>query len=99
MTLVQQMANIGSEVDRAIGAHAAGRADRFDHAVARALQLFDLSAADARWRGPRRREILRSREAFCALLFDPDAASDSGARMSAYFLQFAVAARRPGAPR
>ncbi|MEX1113476.1 MAG: DUF5674 family protein, partial [Patescibacteria group bacterium] len=67
LSLVEQLANIGSEVDRAIKAHEAGRRDRRDAAVDRGLELFDLTAADDRWRGARRREVLRAREEFCAL--------------------------------
>jgi hypothetical protein len=94
MTLVEQLANVGSEVDRSVRAHAAGKAARFDHALARALELFDLTAADARWAGGRRREILRAREEFCRLFFDSTVGPESAAGLSAYFLQFAVAARR-----
>ena len=54
----------GSEVDRAIRAYNAGNRNRFDGALARALELFDLTAADDRWRGARRREILRARSEF-----------------------------------
>lgn len=66
-TLVEQLAHVGSEVDRAIRAFEAGKQDRFELALARALELFDLTAADARWRGLRCREILRAREEFCRL--------------------------------
>jgi len=94
MSLVEQMANVGSEVDRSIRAHAERKATRFDHALARALELFDLTAADARWAGPRRREILRAREEFCRLFFDPSVGAGSAAGLNSYFLQFAAAARR-----
>jgi hypothetical protein len=53
-------ANLGSEVQRAIRAHEAARHDRFEPALTRALELFDLTATDPRWRGHRRREILRA---------------------------------------
>jgi hypothetical protein len=96
MTLVEQMANVGSEVGRSIRAHAEGKTARFDNALARALELFDLTAADARWAGPRRREILRAREEFCRLFFDPRVDPESATGLEDYFLQFAVAARRPG---
>jgi hypothetical protein len=46
LTILEQMGNIGSEVERAIRAHDAGRLDRFEHALERALELFDLTAAD-----------------------------------------------------
>ena len=88
------MGNIGSEVERAIRAHEAGRQDRFDRALDRALELFDLTAADDRWRGPSRREILRAREEFCRLFFDPDPPTGSAEGLKRYFLAFAIAARR-----
>lgn len=91
---MEQLAHVGSEVDRAIRAHASGRRARFEAALARALELFDLTAADDRWRGPRRREILRAREEFCRLFFDDTVSPDSAAGLSRYFLAFAVAARR-----
>ena len=94
LTLMEQLANVGSEVDRAIRAHGTRNTSRFDHALARALELFDLTAADERWRGHRRREILRAREEFCRLFYDPDVPPDSAAGLSRYFLAFAVAARR-----
>lgn len=96
LTLIEQLANIGSEVDRAIKAHEAGRIDRRDAAVNRGLELFDLTAADDRWRGARRREVLRARSEFCTLFWGgadgerPDAVTS----LSRYFLHFAYAARR-----
>jgi hypothetical protein len=93
LTLVEQLANIGSEVDRAIRAHEASRADRRDAALCRGLELFDLTAADERWRGARRREVLRAREVFCGLFYD-DAPRGDSASLSRYFLHFAIAARR-----
>jgi hypothetical protein len=93
LSLPGQLANIGSEVDRAIAAWAARRPDRFDHALARALELFDLTVSDDRWRGHRRREILRAREEFCRLFFDDDVPPSATSTLRAYFLQFAVLAR------
>ena len=92
---MEQLANAGSEVDRTFRAAAAGKTERRDRAMERALELFDLTAADDRWRGPRRREVLRAREEFCRLLLAPDAnsATDSES-LSRYFLQFAVTARK-----
>lgn len=93
LSLVEQLANVGSEVDRAIKAHEAGRADRRDAAVNRGLELFDLTAADQRWRGPRRREVLRAREEFCALFWGDREQPEARASLSRYFLYFAMAAR------
>jgi hypothetical protein len=97
-SLMEQLAHVGSEVERAIRAHETRNAARFNGALARALELFDLTAADERWRGPRRREILRAREEFCRLFFDPDVSAGSAAGLRRYFLAFAVAARRPDQP-
>ena len=94
LTILEQMGNIGSEVERAIRAHDAGRQDRFELALERALDLFDLTAADDRWRGCRRREILRAREEFCRLFFDPEPPAGSAEGLKRYFLAFAIAARR-----
>lgn len=93
MTVSEQLANVGSEVERAIRAHEEGKLHRLPGAMARALELFDLSATDPRWSLPRRREILRAREEFCRLFFDEDVAADSARTMKKYFLAFAVAAR------
>jgi hypothetical protein len=94
MALVDQLANVGSEVERAIRARDAGNVTRWGHAQARALELFDLTATDPRWRGPRRREILRAREEFCRLFHTSDTTPGSADGLRRYFLAFAVAARR-----
>ncbi len=93
LSLIEQLANIGSEVSRAVSAHAAGRQDRRDAAVDRGLELFDLTAADERWRGARRREVLRAREEFCALFWGRERGADA-ASLNRYFFHFALAARR-----
>ena len=94
LTLEAQLANVGSEVDRTISAWEAQRPDRFDRALARALELFELTAGDGRWRGPRRREVLRAREEFCRLFFNQEYVRDAARALSTYFLQFAVLAQR-----
>lgn len=52
LSLIEQLANVGSELERPIRAHEAGRAERRESAVNRCLELFDLTAADGRWHGP-----------------------------------------------
>jgi hypothetical protein len=91
--LMEQLAHVGSEVERAIRAHETGKRERFDSALTRALELFDLTAADRRWNLHRRREILRAREEFCRLFFDDTVSPSSAAGLRRYFLAFAVAAR------
>ena len=99
LTLVEQLAHVGSEVERAIRAHERANLARFDGALARALELFDLTAADERWRGPKRREILRAREQFCRLFFDEVDLLSGASSLRKYFLAFATAAalQRSGA--
>ena len=94
MTIAEQLANVGSEVERALRAHESRNDTRRDHAITRALELFDLTAADPRWRGPRRREVLRAREQFCGQLFAEPSPAVSAAGLRRYFLAFAVLARR-----
>lgn len=98
LTLTQQLGNVGSEVERAIRAYAQGRADRLEHALDRALELFDLTATDRRWKFHQRREILRAREQFCRVFYDDTAEGDLADYLRKYFLQFAVAARSAGRP-
>ena len=91
--IVEQLANVGSEVGRALGARRAGRRERADSAFARALELLDLTSADPRWGGRRLREIRRAREELCRLYLG-DPSEDSAAGFEKYFLAFALAARR-----
>ena len=93
LPIVHQLAHIGSEVERAIRAHEAGKQSRFDTALARALELFDLTASDRRWNPARRREVLRAREEFCRLFFSADVPAGSAEGLRRYFLAFATAAR------
>ena len=86
------MGNVGSEVGRAIRAFSSGRTERFDRALARALELFDMTVTDARWTGARRRELCRAREEFCRLFFDQTVDPGSAAGLERYFLHFAFAA-------
>jgi hypothetical protein len=95
LDLCEQLANVGSEVERAIRAREDGKAERFERALDRALELFDLTASDERWRGARLREILRARAEFVRLFFDPNCDPHSAAGLRRYFLAFAVLARRP----
>ena len=89
----EQLGNVGTEVDRAIRAHRSGDIARRDHAIDRALELIDLTATDERWRGNRRKEILRTREYFCRVFLDPTVESDAGEYLRKYFMYFALVAR------
>lgn len=91
LSLVEQMGNIGGEVYRAMKHQ--GDQVLFQKDVERALELFDLTLLDSRWRG-RRWEIARAREVFC------DAAYNDGrmykstlSELVPYFDWFAMVAR------
>ncbi len=92
-TLAEQLAHVGSEVERTFRAQEADNPARRDLALAQALELFDLTAADPRWAGPRRREILRAREGFCECFFGDEIPPASVTGLRRYFLAFAVRAR------
>lgn len=93
LSLMEQLANIGSEVHRAISADGRRLTQRRDAAIDRALELFDLTAADPRWRGHRVREILRARELFCTLFFGDDPEPGTAEFLQRYFHHFTYAAQ------
>lgn len=90
LTLAEQLGNVGSEFGRAIAAHARKDVERAQAATARFFELIDLTIADPRWRGARRRELSRVREQAVIELSRADA---SGSSLQKYFDQFALLAR------
>ena len=86
------MANIGSEVHRALCAQ--GKDEKlFNGAVDRALELFDLTIADPKLRG-RLREIERAREVFCDAVLGGTEYNSDLKSLSDYCNQFAFSLRR-----
>ena len=94
MTLAEQLGNAGADVGRAVRARSAGDAERLVAALDRALELLDLTLADRRWAGPRRREIARAREVVCDFLVGDNDYGSTSESIEAYFTAFALAARR-----
>jgi hypothetical protein len=94
LPLNEQLGNVGSDVGRAIRAKARGDDLRLQGALERALELLDLTLADDRWQGPRRREISRAREVVCDFLVGDNDYASTGESLNAYFFAFAMAARR-----
>lgn len=90
LALVEQLGNIGSEVSRMIKAR--GDKERFEGAVRRGLELFDLTLADPRWR-KRLKEICRARELFCDAVFGGAVYGTTLEELDRYFYYFAYAAR------
>ena len=91
LSLAEQLGNIGSEVGRARKWEGRDR-ESFSGAVDRALELFDLTLADERWRG-RRYEIARAREVFCDTAVGEREYQSSLETLERYFNDFAYMAR------
>jgi len=90
-TLCEQLANIGSEVSRARRWFCKDQ-KLYEGAVERALELFDLTLADQRWKG-RLREIARVRELFCDAITGEKEYKTSLEDLDKYFLYYALCAR------
>jgi hypothetical protein len=93
LSLLEQLGNAGSEVDRALNWEKKGRTDFRGKAVDRALELLDLTLADPAHRG-RLREIARAREAVADYFYGKNEYGSTAESLSRYFLQFATAARK-----
>mgnify|MGYP001599270616 FL=1 len=91
LSLLEQLGNIGSEISRA-GRWQGKDEELFNGAVERALELFDLTLEDPRWR-KRMREIARAREVFCDTVFGKKEYQSSLEDLLRYFDQFAYAVR------
>lgn len=92
MSLMEQLGNIGSEVGRARIYKDQGDQERLQKAVDRALELFDLTLADSRWRG-RLKEIGRARDVFCDAVSGGQEYRSNLTDLERYFMYFAIAAR------
>jgi hypothetical protein len=94
-TLAQQLGNIGSELARARHGEAAGDRERRDAALARALELLDLTLDDPR-RRTGCREIARLREVVCDWFAETGVYAISPEELQEYCTSFALyAAGRP----
>jgi hypothetical protein len=92
-SFAEQMANIGSEVERTISWKAKGQPDYSRRAFERALELLDLTIADARNR-TRLRELLRVREALADHFIFDNTYQSSHEDWQRCFRCFLFAARR-----
>lgn len=88
LSLIEQLANIGSEINRIIKAKSDQK--KFDSSVIRALELFDLTIQDIRWKS-RLKEILRVREVFCDIIYGDNQYQTSLKDLNRYFFNFALA--------
>ena len=93
LTLIEQMANIGSEVERALQWKEKNNPSRSEKAFDRALELLDLSL-DAPKNKRGLKEIARTREIVVDHFIGGNQFNSSAAHLRKYFLQFAFAARK-----
>jgi len=93
MSLMEQLGNVGTDVARATRATEAGNHERARNALERALELFDLTIEDPRWRDHRLGEICRAREVVCDFIAGDNEYGSTAESLERYFLPFAVAAR------
>ncbi|MFH1381038.1 MAG: hypothetical protein ABIH57_02575 [Candidatus Omnitrophota bacterium] len=92
MSFCVQMANIGSEVNRALNWRNRGKADFSKRAIARALELIDLTL-DSLKVFSRIREVARLREAICDDFYGLNRFSSTDTLWRKYFDHFNYAAR------
>ena len=93
LSLVEQMANIGSEVERALKWKAKNHPEYCLKAFERALELFDLTLENRKTLA-QLKEIARAREIVVDFFLGKNSYRTSERFLQTYFFQFAYAARR-----
>jgi hypothetical protein len=92
LSLIEQLANIGSEVERALNWRRKANPTYSHRALERALELIDLTIADPRHR-TRLKEITRLREAILDYFMGENLYQSSEELWRRYFYAFGYAAR------
>jgi len=93
LTLIEQMANIGSEVMRAISWKQKGDEGYSRLAFERALELLDLTIADSRHKH-RLKEICRTREVLCDYFVGDNEYKSTDGQWEKYFYAFNFGVRK-----
>ncbi|MFC1808146.1 hypothetical protein ACFL0T_07290 [Candidatus Omnitrophota bacterium] len=93
MPLCEQMANIGSEVSRALNWRNKGKSDYSQKAVNRALELLDLTIASVK-KYSKLKELSRAREALVDFFYGTNEFSSSEVLWRKYFDHFNYVVRR-----
>jgi hypothetical protein len=93
LSFTEQMANVGSEVERARKWREKGNADYSRLALERALELIDLTFGSVKGYG-RLRELARLRECLVDFFLGENEYVSTDESWSRYFAPFAFAARR-----
>jgi hypothetical protein len=92
LSFIEQMANIGSEVERTIKWRNKNNAEYSRLAFERALELIDLTIREEKT-GPRLKELARVREALSDHFFFKNSYNSTDKNWQDYFLAFNFAAR------
>ncbi|MBI4598092.1 MAG: hypothetical protein HY737_06830 [Candidatus Omnitrophica bacterium] len=92
-TFLEQMANVASEVERALNWRTKNNPGYAQRAFERALELLDLTLGSTE-RPTQRREVARVREALVDFFSGANSYGSTDASWRGYFLAFAYAARR-----
>jgi hypothetical protein len=92
LSFVEQMANVGSEVERAISWKNKNNASFSQKSFERALELLDLTVGDEKNR-KRLREIVRAREALADYFVFENTYQSTDKKWQNYFIAFNFAAR------
>lgn len=93
LSLIEQLANTGSEVQRAIIWKNKGDSNYSFRAFCRALELLDLTIVDTRWR-KRLKELTRTREILCDYFAGKNEYHTTDAFLQKYFYHFTYYARK-----
>lgn len=92
ISIEEQLGNIGSEVHRTI-LHRE-KPDLLPHTIARALELFEFTMDDPKWRVlGRLREIARAKELYCTAVLGSNEYNTTLEDLDQYFQYFALIAR------
>ena len=94
MTIAEQLGNVGSEYERALRWKQRGNVVHFEQALARLLELLDLTIQDRRWKNHRLKELVRLREVVCEELCSESTDAPPQPDLRKYFLYFGILARR-----
>lgn len=94
MTLAQQLGNVGSDFERALRWKEKNQPKFFTSAVARTLELLDLTMADKRWHNHRLKELSRLRGEVCDILFAHQIDYKSARGLQNYFLSMGRLAKK-----
>ena len=92
-SLFEQLAHVGSDVDRALYWQGKGDTKTALNSLDIALELLDITISDSRWKSGLK-ELVRTREVLTDYFYGTNEFNTSDEFLKNYFLQFGLAARR-----